>query len=357
MYTVQRYRRVVFAITCGLLAIAAVYVLAPFWRAFAWGIALAILVYPIHTRLNRRFSDSVAAGITTALALLFIIGPLALIVVGLFAEVNSVLAKLHADAPDGGGLISIAGLIQEANNLIAPIAQQAGIEGFDLKEYISQSIQPALGEAPLILQRVFFGIITFTFALLLLFFTLRDSHRLREPALDLIPLPTEESEAAIKSIYDTVHATFYGIVLVALAQGVVLGVTFWILGLPSPLLWGMASVVLCTIPFAGAPIIWVPTALVLAYQGEWGKGIAIALVGVLIIGLIDNIFRPIIIGARMNLHPIAVFFSLVGGILTLGPVGLLIGPVLLIVALGAIQVLRQMARSEIEEGTRPAQPP
>ncbi|MBA3725840.1 MAG: AI-2E family transporter, partial [Armatimonadetes bacterium] len=222
---------------------------------------------------------------------------------------------------------------------------------FELRKSLEQLTRTLLGSAPMIATKLLYGVLTFVFALLLLFFLLRDGHRLRAPATDLIPLPPHKSAAILTTVYDTVHATFYGIVLVALMQGTVLGITFWLLGLPAPLVWGMATIVLCTIPFAGAPIVWVPACLLLLSQGAWGRAVILAIIGVGVIGLIDNIFRPIIIGHRVKLHPMAVFFAIFGGIVTMGPVGLLVGPVLLSVILGAIQVLREIAATSPVEAT------
>lgn len=333
-----------FAAICVLLAIAAFWLILPFWQAIAWGVALAVLVHPIHNRLNARFSDAVSAGITTALTLLFIVLPLAAIGLAIYGEANHVREQLSSSAGTGDAQFSINTAITEVENFVQPKLDAMGINmQVNLRESVERLVSSAVGNAPQIARSVVFGLLTFVFALLLVFFILRDGHRLRVPAEDLIPLPKERSGEIIRTIYDTIHATFYGIVLVALMQGTVLGITFWALGLPAPLLWGMACVVLCTIPFAGAPIIWVPAALLLAAQGEWIRAIVLVAVGVLVIGLIDNIFRPVIIGARVNLHPIAVFFAIFGGIVTLGAVGILVGPVLLSVSLGAIQVLREIA--------------
>lgn len=356
LYTAHRYRQVVFAILCLLLLGLAIWMLWPFWHAFAWSAALAILVYPLHLRLNKRFNDTLSAGITTALVVLFILGPLFLIGIGLYGEAKAILKQLRDSSGDSPAL-QLGTLIDRINAFIAPFAHQIGIDDFDLREVARKSLESGLGNARVLVREVVMGVLTAVFTVLLLFFILRDSHKLKEPALDLIPLPRQAAEAAMKSVYDTVHAIFYGVLLVAIAQGGSLGVTFWILGLPSPLLWGMAGVVLCMIPFAGAPLIYVPTALLLISHGDWTRAIILLVVGVGFISLIDNFFRPAIIGARIRRHYAAVFFSLVGGVVTLGPVGLLLGPVVLSLILGAIQVLREMAREPSPTPPETSTPP
>jgi predicted PurR-regulated permease PerM len=138
-------------------------------------------------------------------------------------------------------------------------------------------------------------------------------------------------------------------VLVAILQGTLLGITFWAMGLPAPLLWGAVAILLCMIPFAGAPIIWLPTSLILASQGHWLQAVILAAVGVGVIGLIDNVSKPVIIGMRVKLHPMAVALAIFGGIATMGPVGILVGPVVLSVLLGAVHVIREMTASNVDD--------
>ncbi len=348
MISQQRYRNVGFFVFVGLLALAAVALILPMWEAIAWGVALSILVWPLNAKFRKRMSDNFAAGLTTLLTLIFIITPLILVGLAVLGEAGQIRREMQAKEIETGKKVSFSSLIEDAQVALKPALESIGIQNFDLKQTVDDSLHNVMGNAPALAAKGIKGILVFIFALLLMFFILRDSHKLKKPALDLMPLKPEKSLEVLQGVYNTVHATFYGIVLVALLQGTILGVTFAIMGLPAPLLWGMACIVLCTIPFAGAPIIWVPTCLMLAAQGFYVKAIVLALIGAFVIGLVDNVFRPIIIGARVNLHPIAVFFSIFGGIVVLGPVGILVGPVLLSVSLGAVQVLREMTSDKIE---------
>jgi predicted PurR-regulated permease PerM len=343
IYTLAKYRKVGFAVVCGLLAVAAFILILPFWQAIAWGVALAILVHPIHNKLNQRLSDAISAGITTVLTLLFIVVPLLLVGIAILGEVNQVRSQL--DAPVAGTNV-LTKTVADLNNVIKPLAANVGFKDFDLETTINAALDQFPKQLPRIAGGVVHGLITFSFALLLLFFILRDGYKLHKPATELLPLTRERSEEIFRSVYNIVHAVFFGIVLVALMQGIVLGIALWALGLPAPLLWGMATVVLCTIPLAGAPIVWIPSCLMLMSQGEYAKAIVLAIIGVLVVGLIDNVFRPIIISTRVPIHPVAVFFAIFGGLFTLGPVGILVGPVLLSVTLGAIEVLREIASAQ-----------
>lgn len=351
MYSIERYRKIVFGVVCGLLAIATFWLALPLWSAFAWGTVLAILVFPLHTKFRDRFGNSIGAALSTLATLIFIIVPLALIAIAAAAQTRSVAAQLQ-NANVNGERVTIKKLVDDADAIIKPALEQIGVKDFDLHIAIEQGFETFSASLPSIIQSGLIGILSFVFAILLLFFVLRDAHRMRDPVIELMPVPRDKAEAILKSVYDTVHATFFSTVIVALIQGALLGVAFWFLGLPAPLIWAVAGAILSMIPFMGTPILWVPASILLASRGQWLEAIGLALFGAFVIGIVDNILKPFIIGARIKLHPIAVFFAIVGGIVALGPVGVLVGPVLLSVVLGAIAILREVAEEqELEKAT------
>lgn len=350
MFSATRYRKVGFAIVCVLLALIAFIMIVPFWQAIAWGVALSIIVHPLFKRLNRRFSETTSALITTLATLVFLVLPLVVLSLALYGEVNHLRTELEERRVATGEAISVSALVDQTNTQIQPYLQSIGVKDVDLREIVARIPNALLGSAPQIATAVVKGLITFVFALLLLFFILRDGKRLYAPSLDLLPLQRKKTGEIYDTVYDTVHATFIGIVLVAILQGTLLGITFWALGLPAPLLWGSVAILLCMIPFAGAPIVWLPTSVILASQGHWPQAVILAAVGVGVIGLVDNIFKPVIIGMRVKLHPMAVALAIFGGIATMGPVGILVGPVVLSVLLGAVQVIREITESHIDDG-------
>jgi predicted PurR-regulated permease PerM len=123
-----------------------------------------------------------------------------------------------------------------------------------------------------------------------------------------------------------VQATLYGTVAVAAVQGTLGGLIFWWLGLPTPLLWGLVMGLLAIIPVLGAFVIWVPAAIFLALDGSWGKALILTGWGAVVIGGIDNLLYPMLVGDRLRLHTIPAFVAIVGGLILFGPSGLLLGP-------------------------------
>jgi predicted PurR-regulated permease PerM len=141
-----------------------------------------------------------------------------------------------------------------------------------------------------------------------------------------------------------VYATIYGGLLIAIIQGVLGGVIFWILGIPSPILWGTAMAFLSFIPIGGTALIWVPAAILLFVQGAILKGIILLGLGVFGISMVDNFLRPFFISAKTNIHPLLLFFAVLGGIQAFGLIGLVVGPLIATLCLTFIEIYIQGIR-------------
>ena len=128
-------------------------------------------------------------------------------------------------------------------------------------------------------------------------------------------------------VIDTVHATLYGTLAVAVVQGTLGGLMFWWLGLPAPVLWGIVMGLLAVVPVLGAFIIWIPAAIFLVLEGSGGKALLLTLWGGIVVGGIDNLLYPMLVGRRLKLHTVLAFISIIGGLLVFGPSGLILGPV------------------------------
>jgi predicted PurR-regulated permease PerM len=346
---VKNYRAVAFAgLLLALLAIAGQMVL-PFVPALLWASVLSILTYPLYVRLDRRLgkvkwlangrSESASSLVVTLATLLIICIPFLLIGLGIFLQVGGMAGELNGDP------LTLDSALARVDELIHPIAQQVGAKTFTLSGYVqehrteivqnlTQPIQKFAGQAG-------FTLLTIIFALLTQFFMLRDGRRLLQPALDLSPLTTEKTTAILSRVVATVRAVFVGTVLVAAIQGFVIGIAYWAVGVPNALLLAVVSGVLCIIPLLGAPVIYIPVGLYLFSQGKTTEALVILGVGFIVVSQIDNLIKPFLIGGQVNLHPMAIFFAILGGVVVFGPIGVMAGPMLLTVLLGMQDVLRE----------------
>jgi predicted PurR-regulated permease PerM len=343
----ESYRSKVFWTLVVLACVAGFFMLMPFIPALLWAIVLTVLVKPIDERFRKRFNPSVSAGFTTIVTLLLIGIPLFLVGAALFVQVNGFIREFQSQAPTGQSAFSQENLIRtlEANfgHFARSISPSFSFEHWwtENSEQLRRSLTAPLGK---FLYSAGYTVFTLVVAFLTMFFMLRDAHRLQEPALELLPLPRDRSLAIFTRMAATIRAVFIGVVLVALIQGTAAGVLYAATGVPNSLMWGVATIVLCTIPLLGAPIIYVPLAIMLAANGKPIQAAILLGVGFGVVSNIDNILRPFIIGARVELHPMAIFFSLLGGVLALGPVGIMAGPMLLTVLLAAQDIIRERRR-------------
>ena len=176
--------------------------------------------------------------------------------------------------------------------------------------------------------------------LFILFFVFRDGAALVRRISGILPFESERSELLFSRVRESVFANLYGILAVALAQGLLTGAALWIVGVGSPLLWGIVVAFASLIPVVGPTLVWLPVALFFFSTGHWGKGSFILLWGAIAVGTADNIIRPLIIAGRVDLHPLLILFGLIGGIQQFGFAGLFIGPVVISLALALFDMLR-----------------
>jgi predicted PurR-regulated permease PerM len=166
-----------------------------------------------------------------------------------------------------------------------------------------------------------------------MYYLFRDGDEIVRRLPSALPLSIEQGEAIIARIKEVVSASVYGVVTIAALQGLLGGIAFWVLGIPSPILWAVLMTFLCMIPLAGSFLVWLPLAIYLMATGHWTKA-------VLVVSTIDNFLRPKLLRNQTRLHELFVFFSVLGGISVFGLLGIVLGPVVLAITIGLLQTFR-----------------
>lgn len=307
----------------------------PFIPALLWATALAILSNPLMQKMQR-LGPTGSALVTTLVTGLLLAVPFVLLGTAAGIQIGKLAHQLQGE--------SLESYTHDAEKWLAPYAHKVGIENLDLRQAVQRNAGTIAGAARPIAAR-FFGSVASTagilvIALLSQFYLLKDGHRLKELALDFSPLGKSETNALLNRTAQTVPAVFVGTVLVSALQGAIMGVTFWSLGVSNALLLGILGTLLCLVPVLGAPALYFPAAAVMLATGDL-KGAAIVLgVGAIIVSQVDNVVRPMLIGDRVSLHPLAIFFAILGGTVLVGPIGLIAGPMLLTIVLGLLEAYR-----------------
>ncbi len=158
--------------------------------------------------------------------------------------------------------------------------------------------------------------------------------------LNLSPLSESEMRDIAVRAADTIHATFYGTIVCAAVQGTLGGLMFWWLGLPAPLLWGIIMGLLAVVPLFGAFVVWIPAAALLALDGDWGKALLLTAWGSVVVGGIDNVLYPMLVGNRLRLHTVPAFVAVVGGLVVFGASGVILGPLAVTITLSLLEIWR-----------------
>jgi predicted PurR-regulated permease PerM len=175
----------------------------------------------------------------------------------------------------------------------------------------------------------------------ILFFIFRDGASTADQLTTLLPLSPEQSHRLFSRIRESVVANLYGMLAVSIIQGLLTGIALVIVGVPSPLLWGTAAAVFSLVPIVGSALVWLPIAIFLFAGGHWWKGIFFLAWEAILIGLADNVVRPLVLVGRVRLHPLLLLFALVGGVRQFGFIGLFVGPVVISIIFALIEMLRE----------------
>lgn len=318
------------------------------FRYFLVTLATAASIAVLLSSLFERFSAllvgmrSVAAGLVTALMALIILVPVATYGAILTRQALDVYEQLspHLEPAAFADLWSRQlperfpwfRTVQEyfgATSVEGALARVAPVLS-NLAGGVNHFVQSTLaGVTTSVLYLVLF--------LLAMFFLLRDGKRFAAEVVGLLPFSGPERDEMFLSIGRTVQGVLYSMVLVPVAQGLLAVLGFWIFGLPSPFFWGTVLILSATIPGIGAPLVWVPAAIyVLVAYSIW-QGIGLLLYGTFVISLVDNLIKPLLLYGTARIHTFLAFLSLVGGLLTFGPPGFLLGPV-------AFSILQSMVR-------------
>jgi predicted PurR-regulated permease PerM len=318
--------------------------IAPFLSAIAWAIVLVILFHPIHRRVSAWVRNAnVAALLSCLLVLAVVITPATLMVMGLIGELLAAYRLLEEHFTQGA--VWDLGRTRILERSLQWLAPYADLSELNLRAFILNNLQRLSGylaarSAEVIRQ---FSSFVFNLGLVIvtMYFLFRDGPALMAKLKHAIPLPESETEEIVERTHEMIQATLYGGVAVALAQGTLGGIAFWIVGVPSPAIWGATMFFFSFLPVVGAAIIWVPAAIVLIAQGNAGKGIFLLLWGTLAISTVDNILRPWVIGGRTRLPMLLIFFSVLGGVKVFGFIGLVLGPVVLSIGIALLEIFRR----------------
>ncbi|WP_298216768.1 AI-2E family transporter [Acidocella sp.] len=302
----------------------------PFLGALTWALTLGVVFSPVQARLEKTLRRPGLAALITVFAAILIVGTPAMLIINWLVQGAISGAALIQSQLANGGL--------ELPPFIAQIQAQVDLPGLISRFSNSLSVAGAS-----FVRGSFKQIVDVVLTFYMLFYFLRDRHAALRGIREVLPLGEGEATQLFRRIADTVQALVYGTLMVAALQGALAGLMFWILGLPAPLFWGVVMSILAIMPVLGTFVIWIPQAIYLALTGEEVKAAILALWGALVVGEIDNVVRPILVGNRLKLPTLPTFIAIIGGLMVFGMPGFILGPLVMTISLFLLSAIRRPA--------------
>jgi predicted PurR-regulated permease PerM len=349
------YPRVFALIAAGVLAVVLFWMIQPFVGPMLWAFFLAFLLSPFNEALARALGGrrGQAALLLTIAGTLLILLPAALLAVAFTSQAGELVSRIQEIAEryhvSRASDILRVPLLEHA---IEWLGMYVPVSAEQFKAWLAESGQSALRTLVVASGVVFAGalgaVVGFIFTLLLLFFFLRDGEVMFQRAVRLIPMESHQKALLVGQLAAVTRAVVLGTLFTSLAQGTLMGIGFAIVGLPSPVVFGVLTAIVSLVPLLGTLLVWLPAVTVLFVQGRTGAAIFLLLWSVLLVGMIDNVLKPLVVSGRSPISTLPILLGLVGGLSAFGAIGMFLGPVIVALVIALFRFAEEATAAEAE---------
>lgn len=314
-----------------------------FLAPLTWAAILTIFCFPFHRWLRQRVQRSnLAAFISVSLVTVVLVAPLSWLVPAFVSEAIAVFRAVPSDQIFGRlrdlleiYFVQIPVPLGNFEDVVRQLSQQMGT-------FLAQQSAQLAGDV----ARFVFDLVVM---LLTMFYLFRDGSQLLLFLKDISPLVADHRDRMISEVTDLISVTISSGFAVAAVQGVLGGLVFWLIGMDSPVFWGVITAFLAFLPLVGPWLIWIPAGVGLLLNGQTGRGIALLVLGFFLVSGADNVLRPIMIAGRAQLNGLLVFIGVMGGIQAFGFLGVVLGPLVIATATGLLKGYRESLREQETE--------
>jgi len=314
-----------------IVSVGFLWILLPFSGTILWGAVLALLFSPVYRRLLARLKQrrTAAALLTLVIVLVIVVLPLVFVSAALAREAAGVYARVQSGELNPGQFFH--GAFNALPGWATTLLDSVGLVDFAtlqqwLLDAMARGSQMIATQALSIGQNTFELVAGLFITLYLAFFLIRDGEALVRALRRALPLAPRHQQELLDKFSTVIRATVKGNLLVATIQGALGGLAFWFLGIKAPLLWAVLMAFLSLLPAVGAALVWLPVAVYFLLTGALWQAIALTAYGVLVIGLVDNLLRPVLVGKDTRMPDYLVLMSTLGGMAVFGINGFVIGP-------------------------------
>ena len=345
--TDQNIERAFFVTLVLAVTVAFFWLIRSFMQPIFWAVALGIVVYPLHARLVSRLGNrqSLAAIISVIAVIIVVILPL----IGLGTAVAQEGAALYERLQrDGLGVEGLYTRVQDRVPQITALMERVGVDPTRLGEQMQAA---AVTASRYIAERAL-SIGQGTLRGTLFFFFLRDGPRMLDALVRALPLGDDRERYLLTRFAEVSRATIKGTLVIGIVQGIIGGATFAMLGIGAAVLWGTVMALLSILPAVGSALVWLPAAIFLIASGQIVGGVVLIVVGAIVIGSVDNLLRPILVGRDTRMPDYLILLATLGGLAGFGLAGIIIGPTIAAFFLS----VWQMAEQEFNSAEVPQDP-
>jgi predicted PurR-regulated permease PerM len=333
----DRLMRAVFYGTCLLVGWLMWRIVRPFELQIGWAAVLAICLNPIRNRLAARLGATKAAAVVTLGVLFLVVLPATFVGYTLYDEGATSVAYAKQKLADQGGPAVLFHRIWEWGRVQAPVLPEERVVLDEISASVGRILEFVAHRAGAMIA----GLVGFVFSLVImlsiLFFLLRDSPAFARALRRVMPFEPELNERFINLTSDLVSASVTTMLVNAAIQGAIGAVAFLLLGVPGALLWALIMTILTFLPLVGSALVWVPVTISLALAGHLGKALVLLLIGLVILGNVDNVIRPLLLSGKSKLNTLVLIISLMGGISAFGFIGVVLGPLVAVLLTAIVE--------------------
>ena len=328
------------------------YITRPFLPALIAGAIIAYLANPLYEKALRRIKNKNVASFAVAILIVLLFTIPFVVVIGMVSREAYQTYTTLSQQDLGSNFLRIVCRDESGASCRAFKSFTSFLPESDLDYYLQATIEKItlfiIEDVSRFLAAIPSVLLNFFVMIFVVYYLLKDSDAISQRVKNLLPLKEAHKQHVLGRFHSIIYGVFYGNILIAIIQGVVGGIGFFALGVPSPILWGFVMALFALIPYIGTAVVWLPAALNLVFVGYLQsdnsstiRGIALIVYGVLVISSIDNFLKPKIIGMKASVHPILVLLGVLGGLSLFGFIGLLLGPVMLALLMTFVDIYEE----------------
>jgi predicted PurR-regulated permease PerM len=352
----DRLMRVVFYGTVLLIAWMMWKVVQPFALEIGWAVVLSICLNPIRNRLTPKMGPTKAALVITLGVLFLVVLPTVFVGYTLYNEGATSVGYVQQKLDDQGGPAALFHRIWEWARVKAPVLPDEQVVVSNISASVGRILEFVAHRAGSILA----GIAGFAFSLIImlsiLFFLVRDSPGFARALRRVMPFEPELNERFMDISSDLVSASVTSTLVIAAVQAIITGITLVAMGVPGAVLWALMTFLLSFLPLVGAALIWAPISIWLALSGHLVKGVVLALIGLLVLGNVDNVVRPLLLAGKGKINTLVLIISLMGGVSAFGFIGIVLGPLVAVLLTAIIESYASRSDDQLRPRPWPERP-